>query len=102
MTTTKTTRKQWQRIKQAVRDKYAWPGGYPLYIVMQDGDALSIDAAKANWKLLCRAYVSGDTWDGWYAHDADINYEDPQLYCCDTNKRIESAYAEDDAESDFD
>ena len=24
-------------IKRALRDKYAWPGGYPLYIVMADG-----------------------------------------------------------------
>jgi hypothetical protein len=34
-------------VKRALRDVYAWPGGYPLYIVMADGEALSIAAARA-------------------------------------------------------
>lgn len=92
------SQKQWQRIKHAIRDKYAWPGGYPLYLVMCDGESMSIDAARENYKLICRAYITGDYRDSWAAYDADINYEDENLYCAHTNKKIESAYGPDDAE----
>lgn len=42
-------------LKQALRNKYAWPGGYPLYLITQDGEALSIDAARDNWREICAA-----------------------------------------------
>ena len=93
-----TTRENWQRIKQAIRDKYAWPGGYPLFIVMSDGEAMSIDAARKNYKLICAAYVAKDNRSGWYAIAPDINWEDTDLYCCDSGNRIESAYGEDEIE----
>lgn len=91
-----TTRENWQHIKQALRDTYAWPGGYPLYIVMNDGEAMSIEAARKNYKNLCRAYVTKDNRSGWYAFAPDINWEDTELYCCDSGKRIESAYGDDE------
>ena len=31
-------------IKQAIRDKYAWPGGYPLYLLTSDGAAFVLTA----------------------------------------------------------
>ncbi len=34
---------------------YAWPGGYPLYFVMADGEALSFAAAKENRDLILEA-----------------------------------------------
>jgi len=90
------TRKNWQNIKQALRDKYAWPGGYPLFIVLSDGGALSIDAARANYRRLCRAYITKDAYrDGWSALSAEINYEDQNLYCDQSGERIEPAYPAD-------
>ena len=85
-----------QKLKQAIRSKYAWPGGYPLFIIMHDGEALSIDAARDNWRHICRAHISGDKRDRWYPEEVAINWEDPDLYCIHTGDRIESAYAEDD------
>ena len=35
-----------RRVKQAIRQPYAWPGGYPLYVIMADGAALSIEAVR--------------------------------------------------------
>ena len=46
-----------QRLKQAIRSKYAWPGGYPLYLVTVDGEALSIDAARDCWRQVCHAKI---------------------------------------------
>jgi hypothetical protein len=86
-------------IKNAIRSKYAWPGGYPIFLQTHDGEALSIDAAKENWKNICRAIMQNDLRSEWYVTDALINYEDANLYCCHTSTRIESAYAEDDEAS---
>lgn len=84
------------RVKQALRDKYAWPGGYPLYIVTEDGGALSIDAARANWAQIVRSTLT-QAGDGWQAVGAEINYEDGELICDHSGVRIESAYAEPEA-----
>lgn len=82
-----------RQVKQAIRSPYAWPGGYPLYVLMSDGEALSIDAAKAEWRQICRATIASYR-DGWKAEAVVINWEDPELYCAHTGARIESAYAE--------
>jgi hypothetical protein len=87
---------RWNGIKNAIRSRYAWPGGYPLYIVMSDGEALSIDAARENYKLLCAAYIRGDKHDSWLAEGANINYEDENLFCIHTGEKIESAYVGED------
>lgn len=79
-------------IKDAIRAKYAWPGGYPLFLIMSDGEALSIDAARDNWRQICRAIIQDDWRDSWFAHAAQINYEDCDLYCAHTGKRIDCAY----------
>lgn len=80
-------------IKRAIREPYTWPGGYPLFIVMADGEALSVTAAKAEWHNIVRATLAG-SHDGWRAAGTDINWEDGNLYCAHTGERIESAYAE--------
>ena len=78
---------------------YAWPGGYPLYFICADGEALSFDAAQGN-KAEIESAIEGDDWNkDWRIVGIDINYEDPALYCAHTNKRIESAYAEDEVEA---
>ena len=84
-------------VKQAIREPYAWPGGYPLYLVMSDGELLSLDAARKEWATICYAVFSGDEHGGWMPAGVDINWENPDLYCAHTNARIPSAYAEDDA-----
>jgi hypothetical protein len=73
--------------------KYAWPGGYPLYYLMDDGEALCPDCANDPSNPV---HIDG-LRDGWRIEAPDINYEDAQLYCAHCNKRIESAYAEDEA-----
>lgn len=80
-------------VKQAIREPYAWPGGYPKYIIMSDGGALSVDAARQEFRSICWSTLN-DARDGWQAAAVDINWEDPELYCDHTGKRIESAYAE--------
>ena len=86
-----------QFIAQLRSGAYAWPGGYPVYFVMSDGEALSYAAAKANARIIARAIRGDDNTGDWRVIAADINWEDPALFCCHTCARIESAYAEDEA-----
>ena len=73
---------------------FAWPGGYPLYFVADDGEALSFDAVRDNFRSVLSSMRSR-TNDGWRVVGCEINYEDAGLYCAHTGKRIESAYTED-------
>lgn len=73
---------------------YAWPGGYPRYFVMDDGEALSFAAAKANRRAILES-TAGRINDGWCIAGVDINWEDASLYCAHTGERIPAAYCED-------
>ena len=84
-----------RRVKQAIREPYAWPGGYPRFIVMADGEAVSCEAARAEWRQIVYATLHG-LRDGWRAVDTCTNWEDTALYCAHTGERIPSAYAEED------
>lgn len=69
---------------------YAWPGGYPVYYLAADNG------------VLCPACANEYTPDRDNQKQLEpvvygINYEDPALYCEHCNKRVESAYAEDEA-----
>jgi hypothetical protein len=79
-------------VKQAIREPYAWPGGYPMYIVMADGESLSIAAARENWCSIVHSTINGYR-DGWAAYGAEINWES-ELFCAHSGERIESAYGE--------
>lgn len=84
--------------RKAVRiGPYAWPGGYPLYFVMSDGEAMSFKAAKSERRALLEAlreWTADHQDSGWRPIALEINYEDFDLICCHTNERIESAYGE--------
>lgn len=85
MTTTK-------NIKDAIRNKYAWPGGYPLFLICSDGAALCCDCGRRQYRQIAYSIMHKIN-DGWRVTAADVNWEDPNLYCDHCNKPIESAYA---------
>lgn len=70
---------------------YAWPGGYPLYFITSDGEALSFDAVRAEYAQVSRA-IRDKSNDGWRVVACEINYEDAELICAHSGNRIESAY----------
>lgn len=73
-------------------DKYAWPGGYPIFYLMEDGGVICPDCANKESELI---RVSREDHDKqWQIAAADINWEDASLYCDHCSQRIESAYAE--------
>jgi len=60
--------------------RYTFVGCYPLFYYTESGDVLSPQA------------IDEHGWDEVIG--ADINFENPDLYCDETGDRIESAYAE--------
>jgi hypothetical protein len=70
-------------------------GGYPLYFITGDGEALSFEAARENFRQIVDSIANGHR-DGWRIVAQDINYEDEALFCAHTGKRIASAYGEDE------
>ena len=86
------------------RGAYAWPGGYPTYYVCEDGSVLSFESAYENRDLICEAMQDDqfshvtNNWqsmeEAWRVVAQEINWEDGNLICDHSNKRIESAYAE--------
>ncbi len=70
---------------------YVWPGGYPVYHLCADYGVLCPKCANGNSEV----GTSQDTPKDWRIVASGINWEDPDLYCDHCEQRIESAYAED-------
>jgi hypothetical protein len=86
-------------VKDAIRNKYAWPGGYPIFIVLHDGESLCVDCAREEFKQIVWDWIAKvDT--GWFADGADINYEDDDLSCCHCYGPIESAHGKETEDVD--
>ena len=69
-------------------DKYAWPGGYPIFYLCADGGVLCADCVDENRELIDGA----DEHDRqWLIVAQEINYEDNSLFCDNCSNRIESA-----------
>lgn len=81
-------------VKAALRQgPFAWPGGYPCFFITSDGATLSFEAVRENFRSVIYS-IRHRSNDGWRVVAVDVNWEDPDLYCDHTGKRIESAYAE--------
>ena len=83
-----------KEIKTVLRQgQYAWPGGYPMFFIMEDGGTLSFAAVRQEWRQIVQDYL----WkhdSGWTIAGVCINWEDANLFCDHTNEPIESAYGD--------
>lgn len=79
---------------------YSWPGGYPLYFVMADGESLAFDVAGLPdvAPLIRDAIIAGPHAgnDDWRVVAVAINWEDEKLKCVHTGRAIECAYPSDE------
>lgn len=82
-------------VKKLMRDlrsgKYTSIGSYPTFFMTSDGEALSHEAVLANLWQVARS-TRDRLRDGWDIIGFDINWEDDELICSHTGKRIECAY----------
>jgi hypothetical protein len=78
--------------------EFAWPGGYQQYFIVDDGEALSFEAAEENRDLIIDAINEKEN-NGWRVVGVDVNWEDDNLFCAHTGKKIPSAYGENEEEA---
>ena len=83
-----------QQAREAARNTYAWPGGYPLYLLCADGEVLCPDCAKKEWKQVAYATKHPGTDKQWEIAAVDVNWEDESMRCAHCDKHIESAYGD--------
>jgi len=79
-------------VKQVATDHYAWPGGYPLFVVLHDGEELCAQCAEENLGLIVAATANPGTDSQWQAEGQAVNWEDESLFCAHCNQSIEVAY----------
>jgi hypothetical protein len=85
-------------VRDFVRNPYAWPGGYPKYLVLQDGGVLCRHCTKSEYHLVCDAARAPEYRTGWEPVGVDINWEDSELTCDHCYARIECTCPPDEDE----
>ena len=82
-----------EQLKNFIRQPYAWPGMYPMFAVMGDGEPLCKDCASKEYRRIVRDTMEGFN-ESFQVIGTEVNWEDSECYCCHCNNRIESAYGE--------
>lgn len=95
-------------VKEQLRaGPYAWPGGYPRYFICGDGEAMCFACVRKQWRGVVSAHRQMSQTNGhrvpsnvseWLMAATGVNWEDPDLFCAHCGTRIQSAYAEEEAE----
>ena len=61
-------------VKDAIRNPYAWPGGYPKTAICDDGGLLCSDCLKKEYRNVCHSTLN--QWrDGWQVTAVDVMWE---------------------------
>ena len=71
--------------------EYAFPGGYQMFMVAEDGSVICYDCSKDEKRAIASSILNHIN-DGWRIVGRDINYENPDLYCDNCGDKIKSSY----------
>jgi hypothetical protein len=83
------------KLKATLRNgPYAWPGGYPIVLYLEDGEPCTFQAVRDDWRRVVSDMMAGCGQFNVVA--ADIYYEGPALACAMSGQLIESAYGDPD------
>ena len=81
------------QVRNAIRHPRTSLGGYPVYVVLVDGDLLCCECARDCYRLISYA-TRQRLGDGWQALGAEIYWEGPDMWCAQCGALLESAYGE--------
>ena len=90
-----------KELREAIRNPYVWPGGYPAYIILSDGALICHECARENYKSLSNS-LRHHLGDGWRPVAHEVYWEGPVDYCAICNKPLKSALGDPDTTSDTD
>ena len=90
-----------EQMDAAIKQPYAWPGGYPIYCYTDDGETAHPKCVEAEYQRF-RSSTLNKEKDGYQIIAVDVYWEGPDVDCCICNKPCESAYGdpEDDQKED--
>lgn len=77
---------------------YAWPGGYPIVLYLEDGEPCTFKAVLGDWRRVVSDMLDG--FGEWRVVGCDIYYEGPPLICAISGDLIESAYGDPEADAE--
>lgn len=86
-----------KELREAVRSPFAWPGGYPVYVVLSDGEMLCHACSRTEYREMSRALRDPAlTHSGWRPVGAEVLWEEsedsgPEL-CAHCGDPLETAY----------
>lgn len=80
---------QFIELKNAIRQKFTWPGGYEIFGITSDGAALCCDCMKKEFKQIAWSIVKNVN-DGWKVVTVDnmSNCEPDSITCDHCNKTL--------------
>jgi hypothetical protein len=82
-----------KQLKNAIRHRYAFPGGYELSAITQDGAALCMECCKENFRNIVDS-TKKQIGDGWQVAGIDILWEG--IHNCDQCNKDLSVYGDPD------
>lgn len=82
-----------QAVREFIRAPYAFPGGYPLVLIMRDGDTVCSQCARGNYRSISNA-TRNNLRDGWAAAGVRVHWEGAPEVCANCGKETEAAYGE--------
>jgi hypothetical protein len=79
--------------RKSYRDKgrYAWPGGYPVYLLLADGETLCHKCEKTERRSILDA-ANNPCHSGWEPEAHYILWEGDEDFCAHCGEVLESAY----------
>jgi hypothetical protein len=75
------------KVKRIAREHYAWPGGYELYAVCDDGGTLCFGCCKKEFPLIARATITKDR-SGWQCVGYGCTSDAEETFNCDHCGRV--------------
>jgi hypothetical protein len=76
------------KLKAAIREKFAWPGGYEIFGVTNDGACLCTGCMRKEYKQIAYARLH-NLQDGWRVEAISIDcYLEETVFCEHCNKPI--------------
>lgn len=70
---------------------YAWPGGYPLALLMADGECIDALSARENYRQI-RANMRAPGVPDWIPVGVLTHWEGEPIQCAHSGRMVESAY----------
>lgn len=91
-------RKNISELKKAVREKYAWPGGYPLSVVFRKCGTYCMECVKKEWRLISDQTIHPARDCGWGVAWVGIQWEG-RNYCEKCNVCVDAYPSDEEIES---